>query len=93
MDTPFAVKLLFCFHTALLPVLWMYCFRDSWTRKMWQSRNDSVFIKPFRPDTSEAAYQRYRLLSRVCGVVFSLVWAVFFFSVGGPWLLSLIRGA
>ena len=65
----------FAFLTVMLPFMIRYAFDEKWTRYLWQSRINSVFFKPFRPDTSEAAYLRYRSLTRLSVVIFSLVWA------------------
>ncbi len=92
MDHSLTEKVIFCFFTLSLPFIWLGCFRESWIRRGWHGRNNSVFVKPFRPDTSEAAYQRYRLLGYVCAVFFTLFWVGMFLSVGGPWLLILLRG-
>ena len=51
-----------------------YAFVEKCTRFAWQSRINSVFIKPFRPDTSEAAYQRFRLAYQFAFAFFGLFW-------------------
>jgi len=65
----------FAFLTVLLPFMIRYAFVEKCTRFAWQSRINNVFIKPFRPDTSEAAYQRFRFWNRCGSVLFGLIWA------------------
>ena len=72
-STPFLLN--FLFLTACLPFMLRYGFVEKLSRHMWESRNNSVFIKPFRPDTSEAAYQRFRFFNRAVVLLFALVWA------------------
>jgi hypothetical protein len=65
----------FAFLTVCLPFMIRYAFVEKCTRFAWQSRINSVFFKPFRPDTSEAAYQRFRLGYQLAFAFFGLFWA------------------
>lgn len=66
--------LIFSFFTLTLVFQFWNSFCEKRTRYTWHSRNNSFLFKPFRPDTSEAAYQRFRLWSRVITVVCAFMW-------------------
>lgn len=72
MSTPFLLS--FLWLTPCLPFMLRYAFCEKQTRLFWQSRMNSALIKPFRPDTSEPAYQRFRLQTRLGTVIFALIW-------------------
>jgi hypothetical protein len=71
-----STTLLFCFNSVMLPVFYWHALCEPRTRAWWQSRNNHVMIKPFRPDTSEAAYLRFRFWSRAALIPFTLAWLV-----------------
>ena len=66
-------SLLIGFGLFLIYVFWT-TFSDQQCRKLWQSRNNNVFFRDFRPDTSEDAYQRFARYNRIGSILLLLVW-------------------
>jgi hypothetical protein len=65
--------LLICFGLFLIYVFWTV-FSEHQCRKLWHSRNNNVFFRDFRPDTSEDAYQRFAIHNRIACILLLLVW-------------------